>query len=305
MANEDKDRKASTLGGTTPGAAAPGAATSGSSASIRNSGVTGSDMRPGTSATSASMSGMPGSTVGNVQSGTQSQSGSGQRMAEDAKHYAKDVADQAKEQGKSLLEQQKDTAARQVDSAAHALRATGEQLQDEGQTQVGRYVQKFASQLESFSGQLRHKNLDALVRDAEDLGRRSPATLFAGSLLAGFALTRFLKSSAEHQHDSGSARYSRGNSAARDDSAEYAARLYGADRDSSDMNAAYGSATAGGRGVDIDSGRSGLSGSALDGSAVTGDSPSAAAGSSGMSSASGTPSITNPNQPGGGNYGKR
>ncbi len=123
----------------------------------------------------------------------------GRRMVDEAKHAAQDLTGRAKIQGRSMFEQQKDSAATQVDSAAHAFRSTAAHLQEEGQSQTGRYVSMVAEQLESLGGQLRHKNLDTLLRDAEDLGRRSPGTFFAGSVIAGLLLSRFLKSSSQHR----------------------------------------------------------------------------------------------------------
>jgi hypothetical protein len=123
------------------------------------------------------------------------------RGIDSAKDYAKDVAGRAKEQGRALFDEQKESAAGTVDSAASAFRNTAQQLQGEGQAQTGRYVEMFAAQLQSFGNQLRNKNLDALIRDAEDFGRRSPGTFLAGSMIAGFVMARFLKSSAEHRYD--------------------------------------------------------------------------------------------------------
>jgi F0F1-type ATP synthase membrane subunit b/b' len=120
---------------------------------------------------------------------------------DEAKQYAQDMAGRAKEQGRAMFDEQKDSAAGTVDSAANAFRNTAQQLQGEGNAQTGRYVEMFADQLQSLGDQLRNKNLDTLMRDAENLGRRSPGTFLAGSMIAGFVLARFLKSSADHQHD--------------------------------------------------------------------------------------------------------
>ncbi|HWT71778.1 MAG TPA: hypothetical protein VN361_06315 [Oxalicibacterium sp.] len=118
-----------------------------------------------------------------------------------AKEYAKDAAGRAKEQGRAIFDEQKENAAGTVDSTANAFRNTAQQLRGEGQAQTGQYVEMFADQLQSLGNQLRNKNLDTLIRDAEDFGRRSPGTFLAGSMVAGFVLARFLKSSAEHRHE--------------------------------------------------------------------------------------------------------
>jgi hypothetical protein len=121
------------------------------------------------------------------------------------KQQAKDMANQTKERGKTMLEQQKGAAAGQVDSVAHALRTTAGQLQGEGQQRTGDYVGMIADQLETTARQLKEKNLDELMRDVQNVARRSPATFIAGSVAVGFLLARFLKSSSEHQEEGRSA----------------------------------------------------------------------------------------------------
>lgn len=120
-------------------------------------------------------------------------------MASTARNYAGDMANRAKDKGRTVFEQQKETALGQVGSVAQAIRSTASNLQGEGQDQTARYVQMLADQLESLSGRLRDKDLDTLVQDAQNLARRSPGTLIVGSVVAGFLLARFLKSSSDRQ----------------------------------------------------------------------------------------------------------
>jgi hypothetical protein len=127
-------------------------------------------------------------------------SASGKRTVDEAKQYAGKMAGRAKEQGRSMFGRQKDSAAQQLDSVVHAFRNTAGQLEGEGQSQTGRYVNMTADRLESFGRQLREKDMDSLVHDAENLSRRAPGAFFAGSLIAGFLFARFLKSSAQHRH---------------------------------------------------------------------------------------------------------
>lgn len=161
------------------------------------------------------------------QATTASSGGSGQDAAQDIKKQGREVADQAKERGKAMLDQQRGAAAGQVDSVAHALRTAAEQLQKEGQG-TGNYVGMMADQLETAARQLREKNLDELMHGVQDLARRSPATFIAGSVAAGFLLSRFLKSSSQHgsgqeshraygrDDDFGDRGYDRGNSGDRE-----------------------------------------------------------------------------------------
>lgn len=119
---------------------------------------------------------------------------------EQAKQRAAEMAQQAKEQGRQMFAGQKDKAAGQVDSVARALRSTADQMSAE-EAQTGRYVGLAAEQLESFGQRLREKDVDDLLHDAQNLARRSPMAFFAGSVAAGFLLSRFLKSSSDKQAD--------------------------------------------------------------------------------------------------------
>lgn len=154
--------------------------------------------------TAGTTTGSSTSAAGNVTAGT---SGSTRdRLKEStagvtstAKQYADDMASRAKDKGRSMFEQQKETALGQVGNVAQAIRSTASNLQGEGQDQTARYVQMIADQLESLGGKLRGKDLDTLMDDAKNLARRSPGTFIAGSVVAGFLLARFFKSSSERQ----------------------------------------------------------------------------------------------------------
>jgi hypothetical protein len=143
--------------------------------------------------------------------------GASSSTLKEARDYAKDMGGRAKEQGRAMFDEQKDSAAGKVDSAAHAFRNTAEQLQGEGQSETGRYVGMLADRLESFGSQLRNKNLDTLIRDAENIARRSPGAFVAGSVIAGFVLSRFLKSSSERAQQPSGGSY---DSAQQDDSGQ-------------------------------------------------------------------------------------
>lgn len=121
------------------------------------------------------------------------------RSARELKQQGAEIADAVKEQGKGMLSRQKDAAAEQVESVAQALLRGAREMQQGEQGDVGRVADAAAGRLESLGRELREKDLDSLIADAEDIGRRSPGAFFAGSVVAGFLLSRFLKSSAERR----------------------------------------------------------------------------------------------------------
>jgi hypothetical protein len=175
----------------------PGGATGTSSGTFGSASGT-----PGTGAsgTSSSASGATGGGLLGTGLSADAVKETGARVASEAKQYAGDMANKAKEKGRTMFDQQKETAVGQVDSVARAFRNTADHLQGEGQAQVGRYIAMAADQIEAFGSRLRQKDLDTLIDDAQNMARRSPGVFLAGSIVAGFLVARFLKSSSENQY---------------------------------------------------------------------------------------------------------
>jgi len=121
-------------------------------------------------------------------------------MADDIGQQARGLAAEAVEQGSSMLSRQKDAAAQRMEQAARAVRSGARELQA-ADADGGRYVEMAAQRLEDFGRQLREKDLNGLISEAQELARRSPAAFFGASLLAGFLLARFMKSSAAASGD--------------------------------------------------------------------------------------------------------
>lgn len=149
--------------------------------------------------TELASTGMSDKSSGTANTATSSIKAGSARLANEARQYAGDIANRAKEKSRTVFDQQKESALGQVHTVADAFRNTAGHLQGEGQDQVARYIGMVADQLESLSGRLREKDLDTLIADTQNMVRRSPGTFFAGSLVAGFLLARFLKSSSEQR----------------------------------------------------------------------------------------------------------
>ncbi|MGZ9030644.1 MAG: hypothetical protein ACXW2G_04675 [Burkholderiaceae bacterium] len=119
----------------------------------------------------------------------------GREALDDAKQKIGSLGQEAKEQGKEALSRRKEGAAEQFGSVAAALHTTADDLQGRNQPQAGRFVSYAAEQLESFGRRIRDKDVDSIIDEASQMGRRSPAVFFAGSVVVGFLVSRFLKSS--------------------------------------------------------------------------------------------------------------
>ena len=105
------------------------------------------------------------------------------------------VVSTVKERATAQLDAQKGRATEGLDAITHAVRQTTQQLRNEQHGTLAEYIDKVADQLERVSDGLRHKNVDELMRDAQQLARRQPALFIGGSFAAGLLVARFLKSS--------------------------------------------------------------------------------------------------------------
>jgi hypothetical protein len=117
---------------------------------------------------------------------------SAQRAAkEQASAFAADIGH---ELGHSA-EDQKMRGVEAMQGFARAMTSAASEL--EGQSpMVARYVRDTAQQVENLSGNLRGKSVTELMQAASDLARSQPMVFIAGAVASGFALSRFLKSSA-------------------------------------------------------------------------------------------------------------
>ena len=101
----------------------------------------------------------------------------------------------AKETARSMLGEQQKAAASGLGDFAGALRKVAREMGEGRQAPMSRMVESAADGLERFSGSLREKDLNGLMRDVEGFARRQPVAFFGAALAAGFLAMRFLKAS--------------------------------------------------------------------------------------------------------------
>ena len=99
----------------------------------------------------------------------------------------------------SFVQQQKVLGAEQIDGVARAVHSAGREFQDE-MPSVAQSVHDAAAKLEDASSSLREQSAEELIGAIRRFARNQPAAFFGGAVLAGFALSRFLKSSAERRN---------------------------------------------------------------------------------------------------------
>ncbi|HZH50766.1 MAG TPA: hypothetical protein VEZ16_02685 [Microvirga sp.] len=114
---------------------------------------------------------------------------------------AADLAQTAKDKTVGIVEQQKAAAAEQVEDIARVLDGVAESA-----PAGAPYLRHAATSIRRVSTSLRDRSVDEILRDFGRFAGRRPAAVIGVTLIGGFALARFLKSSAD-RHASGRQRF--------------------------------------------------------------------------------------------------
>jgi hypothetical protein len=123
--------------------------------------------------------------------------------ATEALHDARDevarkAGDYASEAKQALFDRaegtQRDISAK-LQAFGGALRAASEHLGNSDQRAASTFARDAADGLERISSSLRDKSFDEVLHEIQSFGREHSGALIAGSVLAGLALGRFIKSS--------------------------------------------------------------------------------------------------------------
>jgi hypothetical protein len=101
----------------------------------------------------------------------------------------------ARDEVEHAAEQQKNAAADRLAGLGRAFHKATDDLAKEMPDAAAAPMHSAAEALEGLAGQLKEKNISELASSFESLARKQPVASFAACVLAGFALTHFLKSS--------------------------------------------------------------------------------------------------------------
>jgi hypothetical protein len=96
-------------------------------------------------------------------------------------------------QAERAAEQQKQAGADRIDEMAKAIHGAAKELQGQ-MPKTAEMVHAAASQLEQGAGALRERSVTEVLRGINEFGRKEPLALFGGAMVAGFAISRLLKS---------------------------------------------------------------------------------------------------------------
>jgi hypothetical protein len=123
----------------------------------------------------------------------------------DVRETAQNALNQGLSQGKSLLGKQVDDRTtqigQQIGSVAQDLRNVGDQLRQSGAVGAAAgYVDQGADLIERVGKYLQDADSDRLIGDLEHYARKQPWAIAAAALVAGFAASRFLKTSSARRY---------------------------------------------------------------------------------------------------------
>jgi hypothetical protein len=117
-------------------------------------------------------------------------------MTRAAKEQAADFAAGVGQELGKTAENQKTKGVQTIQGFARAITSAANEL--EGQSPgVARSVRSAAQKVESFSNNLNGRSIDELLKASGDFAKSQPLLFVGMSVAAGFALARFLKSSAD------------------------------------------------------------------------------------------------------------
>ena len=121
---------------------------------------------------------------------------SGKSIAAETRTRLSEAVDPLVGKARETAEQQKAAGAEQVSGVAAAVHRAADDLGSQ-LPQAAKYIHGAADKLEEASSALKERSLDDLMGTFGQFARSQPAAFFATAALAGFALSRFLKSSGE------------------------------------------------------------------------------------------------------------
>jgi len=127
-------------------------------------------------------------------------------LADSAKAKLGEVAEPMKEKALDIASQQKDAGADQLGIVARAVHGAACELESE-MPQIAGYIHQAGQSLEQAADGLRDGSMDELMDKFGQFARNQPAIVFGGAMIAGFAMTRFLKSSAQNAQTGSPQRY--------------------------------------------------------------------------------------------------
>jgi ElaB/YqjD/DUF883 family membrane-anchored ribosome-binding protein len=122
--------------------------------------------------------------------------GQAKAAVDDLKEQARELASDAKTRARAAAGRRKDAVADQVHGFASAFRSAAGDLNQREQRFGADCCGQMADSLDQVSEALRRRDITEFVGSVEEFARRQPVAFIGGTVAAGLALGRFMKSSA-------------------------------------------------------------------------------------------------------------
>ena len=139
-------------------------------------------------------------TTTNGPAGAEQEAGKAQEAAQVAQEKAQEAKGKARDRVRSEVDTRSTQAGEQAQSVAQDVRSVSEHLRSQGKDKPAEYADKAAERVAELSDYLKRSDGDAILRDAERLGREKPWVVMAGGLALGIAASRFLKASSSRRY---------------------------------------------------------------------------------------------------------
>lgn len=120
------------------------------------------------------------------------------QAGEKIKSVTKNLASEAKERGKGVVAEQIRHVAEPVHDIARAMHSTADTLENQNSQQLSQYAHLAADRIDEFATRLESGDIDEFIGRMSDYARQHPAVFIGSAVAAGFAISRFLKSSQQH-----------------------------------------------------------------------------------------------------------
>ena len=141
----------------------------------------------------------------NGPAGAEPDTGKAQEAAQVAQEKAQEAKGKARDRVRDEVNTRSTQAGQQAEGIAQDVRSVGDHLRSQGKDKPAELADKAAERVAELSDYLKRSDGDAILRDAERLGRDKPWAVMAGGIALGIAASRFLKaSSSRRYHELGS-----------------------------------------------------------------------------------------------------
>ena len=139
-------------------------------------------------------------TTTNGPADAEQESGKAQEAAQVAQEKAQEAKGKARDRVRTEVDTRSTQAGEQAEGVAQDVRSVGEHLRSQGKDKPAELADKAAERVAEISDYLKRSDGDAILRDAERLGRDKPWAVMAGGLALGIVASRFLKASSSRRY---------------------------------------------------------------------------------------------------------